>query len=105
MKVEEYIPTRLAELCKQHKMTKYRLSKITGLSQTTLANIFAGRTQPTFSSLSLICDAFGISLVQFFSDNSDYSGLSEQQASLLTAWSTLPADKRELLLKFLNSLQ
>lgn len=39
MRVEEYIATRVKELCVKHKVTKYRLSLLTGMSQTALGNI------------------------------------------------------------------
>ncbi len=33
MRIEEYIPLQLSELCKKHGYTKYRLAQLTGMSR------------------------------------------------------------------------
>lgn len=104
MQTEEYITSKLNTLCTQRSITRYRLSKLTGLSQTALANILTGRTQPTFTSLALICDALGITLAQFFTVDGSFPDLSDEQKSLLAVWSALTAEKQELLLKFISTL-
>ena len=42
-----------------------------GLTQSTLNNIFSRHTEPKISTLRSICSAFGISLSDFFADESD----------------------------------
>ena len=55
MRVEEYIATRVKELCVKHKVTKYRLSLLTGMSQTALGNIMNMKSMPTVLTLEKIC--------------------------------------------------
>lgn len=103
--MEEYIAVRLKELCKAQHMSKYRLAQLTGLSQTTIANLMDGKNSPTVQTLDIICKAFGISVSQFFNPEDAFSGLSDVQKELLTAWAALDDEKRKLLLAFMQSLQ
>lgn len=47
----------------------YKLAEESGLTQSTIANMFSRKTMPSISTLTQICNAFGISLSEFFSDN------------------------------------
>ena len=58
MGVEEYIPDRIAGLSEKRGYTKYRLSQITGMTQTALGNILSQKSIPTIPTLERICDAF-----------------------------------------------
>ena len=64
MRVEEYIPLRIKELCEKRGYTKYRLAQITRMTQTALGNILNQRSLPTIVNLERICDAFGITLIR-----------------------------------------
>ena len=69
MCVEEYIPLRIAELCRKRGYTKYRLAQLTGITQTALGNMLNQKSMPTMANLEKICDAFEITIAQFFSDD------------------------------------
>ena len=62
----DFIGPRIKELCELQHITKYRLSQMTGLTQTVLANIIKKKTMPTIPTLEKICLALNISLAQFF---------------------------------------
>ena len=79
MRAEEYISLRIAELCEKRGYTKYRLSQLTDMSQTALANILNRRSVPTVVTLERICDAFDITLAQFFTENGGRLNLTEDQ--------------------------
>lgn len=66
MQLENYIPLRINELCKKHNISKYRLSQITGISQSVITNILRGNNLPSLITLEKICIAFNITLSQFF---------------------------------------
>ncbi len=106
MSIDEYVVSKLKQLCEKNHMTRYRIAQITGLSQTTVAHILLGKSMPTLATLSILCDAFGISLMQFFSDDEDaMGGLSDQQRKLLQVWEEFTPDKRKMLLKFIDSIR
>ena len=48
--------------------SEYRLAKESGLSQSTISNLFVRNTLPSIATLEIICKSFGITLAQFFED-------------------------------------
>ena len=46
---------RLRRLLDERGWTEYKLSKVCGLSQSTLANIFKRNTVPSITTLEVIC--------------------------------------------------
>ena len=92
MKVTE----RIEQLMKQRGWTAYRLSKESGLSQSTLAHVFRRDSEPTISTLETICGAFGITLSQFFAEG-DFVALTSEQREILDVWATLNDEQRELV--------
>lgn len=59
---------RLQQLLTEHNWSKYRLSKKSGLSESTIANIFKRNSDPTITTLMAVCNGFGITLSQFFAE-------------------------------------
>lgn len=67
MQLNEAIAKRITELCKEHQMNQYQLSKKSGVPQSTLSTIM----KCTFPSMKMriiyeICEGFEIELGDFF---------------------------------------
>ena len=60
---------RINELRKERNWTIYRLADESGVSQSTLSNMFSRETLPSISTLEQLCGAFNITLSQFFEEN------------------------------------
>ena len=103
--VEEYIPDRIARLSEKRGYTKYRLSQITGMTQTALGNILSQKSIPTIPTLERICDAFNITLAQFFSEDGSRLDLTDEQSEILEVWDGLDVKEKEILLSFIRSLK
>lgn len=58
--------------------TRYRLSQLTGISQMTLCNIVHGTHEPKVSLLKTIADAFGTTVDEMLSDDSQKSRKSRR---------------------------
>lgn len=101
LRVEEYIPLRITELCEKRGYTKYRLSQLTDMSQTALAK----KSIPTVVTLERICEAFGITLAQFFVEDGGRLNLTEEQNEILEIWDGLETKEREIFLSFIRSLK
>lgn len=84
--------------------SEYRLAKESGLSQSTIANIFRRNTLPSIPTLEIICSAFGITLSQFFMDDEKSSSLPEEQKELLKSWCKLSKNKRKALINLINEI-
>ena len=90
---------RITELMIRHGWSEYRLAKESGLSQSTISNMFSRNT-----TLEVICDAFGLTLAQFFSEG-EQAELTDEQRLLFSKWRTLTAEQKELLLKLMDNLK
>ena len=87
---------RIRELMAQRQWSEYRLAIASGLSQSTIANIFSRNTTPSIATLESICSAFGIALAQFFSDG-EMVELTPEQREMFSAWSSLSTHQKEAL--------
>ena len=87
---------RIRELMAERKWSEYRLAIASGLSQSTVANIFNRNTTPSIATLESICAGFGITLAQFFAEG-DMVELTEEQKEMFAAWSSLSKDQKNVL--------
>lgn len=87
---------RIRELMAERQWSEYRLAIASGLSQSTVANIFNRNTTPSISTLEAICQGFGITLSQFFAEG-DLVELSEDQQEMFRAWSSLTKEQKHVL--------
>ena len=98
------IMERIDELCKKHNISKYRLSQITGISQSAFSKMARQQSTLSLETIKRICDAFGISVAQFFSNPGEYPDLSEQQKKLLQSWALLDEKKRDYALLMIEKM-
>ena len=84
---------RLRQLLAERGWTEYRLAKNSGLSESTLANIFRRNTVPSIATLETICKGFGITLSQFFADD-DMVELTPELKQLFDRWVTLTPEQK-----------
>ena len=94
---------RIKDLNAKRGWTEYRLVKETGLSASTVANIFHRNTIPSIPTLETICAAYGISLSQFFAEGASISLTDEQQA-LLESWGMLTSEQKKVLLNLIEQM-
>lgn len=87
---------RIKELMEERGWSEYRLAIASGLSQSTVANIFNRNTTPSVATLESICNGFGITLAQFFAEG-DMVELTEEQKEMFAAWSALTRDQKDVL--------
>ena len=87
---------RIKELMEERGQSEYRLAIVSGLSQSTVANIFNRNTTPSVATLESICNGFGITLAQFFAEG-DMVELTEEQKEMFAAWSALTREQKDVL--------
>ncbi|MBO5287534.1 MAG: helix-turn-helix transcriptional regulator [Clostridia bacterium] len=97
----DYCLLRINELLEEYGWTMYQLSKKAGIPQSTLSNLFIRNNAPTIPTLEKLCDAFGITLGEFFSKKTD---LGKEESELLSHWKRLSSEAREALLKLIKEL-
>ena len=74
---------KINKLRLDRKWSVYRLSLASGISQSTLTNMFNRETLPSITTLECLCDAFGITMSEFFSDEAAPPTNSEEHLLLL----------------------
>ncbi|MCI8292602.1 MAG: helix-turn-helix transcriptional regulator [Hespellia sp.] len=96
---------KIVEYRLERGWTEYQLAEKSGLTQSTISSWYRKNMLPSIPSLKKICDAFGITLSQFFSeDNENAILLTEQQHRLLHYAAKLNSQQYETLTRFLELL-
>lgn len=97
---------RIKQLMDQRQWTLYELARRSGLTQTTLANMWRRNNEPSIPSLRLICNAFGITLTQFFSEEDGRPvELNDEQRELLQHWSVLSSTQKILITQLMEEMR
>ena len=86
---------KLNDLRLERDMSVYRLAELTGINQSTLANTFSRGTVPSIKNLELICQALGVTLAQFFTDDEEPSRLTKREVRLVHYYRRLPNSIKE----------
>lgn len=94
---------RLKQMLTERGWTEYKLSKMSGLSESTVGNIFRRNTVPSVITLEAICKAFGITLSQFFCE-SNMVELTPELQELFDSWSILTSEQKKAALQMIKAM-
>jgi transcriptional regulator with XRE-family HTH domain len=96
---------RIDTLMKERSWTDYKLSVESGLSSSTIANIHRRHTVPSIPTLEAICNAFGITLSQFFNEDCSNVQLNEEQQELFNMWVTLTENQKKVITSIIKEFK
>ena len=96
------IHEKLRQLLRERGWTEYRLSKVCGLSESTIANIFRRNSVPSIATLETICKGFGITLSQFFAEE-EMVELSPDLKRLFDGWRPLTPEQKKAALQMIEA--
>lgn len=88
---------RLQQLMDERGWTMYRLAKESGLTESTIANIYRRNAMPSIATLEMICQGFGITLSQFFADE-EMVELTPELKAVFDNWRSLTPTQKEAML-------
>ncbi len=94
---------RLNKLMKERGLTMYRLAIDSGLSESTIANIFRRNTTPSIETLEQICKGFGITLAQFFADG-EMVEMTPDLKELFDRWQPLTSEQKKAALQMMKAM-
>ena len=97
------INEKLKQLNNERGWSEYKLAKECGLSESTIANIFRRNTVPSFTTRESICNGFGITLAQFFSEG-ELVELSPELKELFEKWVPLTFEQKQSLLQLMETM-
>lgn len=97
------IQKQLEALMKERGWSPYMLAKISGLDPAAIRRYLSCSSEPSITSLEAMCNAFGITVAQFFL-NDNLMEVSDEQRQLLTQWSRLTSVQKQLLLELMKNI-
>ena len=87
------------------KMSRYRLSEKTSISESHIRNLVTGLKQPTYPMIKTIAEALDLTVAEFLNAHiDDPFFLSENDKKMLTAFRKLSSDKALLMIEFIEKL-
>lgn len=79
------IVNKIDRLREERGWTTYRLAEEAGITQSTIFNMHSRGTLPSITTLNSVCNAFGISLSEFFADDIKYD-LDENEREIIKCY-------------------
>lgn len=95
---------RLRHLMDERGWTVYRVARESGLSEKTVYNIYSRNTMPSIPTLEAICNAFGITLAQFFADGKLIE-MSLDLEEVFENWLVLTPEQKEATLSMMRAFR
>ena len=89
---------KIEKLRKEKGWSINYLAMESGLTQSTLNNLYSRNTEPKISTLRAICGAFGISLSEFFKEE-------ENEDELISRVRLLSQENKQALLQILRNIK
>ena len=89
-------------MCDERNWSLYTLAEKADIPYSSLNSAINRDSAPKTDTLERICDAFGISLAQFFIDDEEVEVLDKEEKRLVALFRKLPAPKQKALLELLE---
>lgn len=93
---------RLQKLMDARGWSMYRLAKESGLTESTISNIYRRNAIPSIVTLELICKGFGITLSQFFAEG-EMVELTPEFKEVFENWRTLTPEQKDATLAMMKA--
>ncbi len=88
----------------QRGWSEWKLAQETGLKQSSISDWYSKNQLPKIPSLEKICNAFGITMAQFFCGEGDPVILTQDQKEMLENWSALSTNQKQAVLTLLKNM-
>lgn len=97
---------RIDEIMRKQHLNDYQLSKLSGLSTSTISNMRKRNTIPSIATLEYICDSFDMTLSQFFVDEGTLLyPVNDTQKDFLDYFILLTEEQQQLVLEVVKNMQ
>lgn len=93
---------KIRELQWERGWTDYKLAQAADISQSSLATLYSRQTPPKLEMLQRICEAFGITLSQFFLDDEQIDILTEREKKMISSFRKLNPEKQQALIELFS---
>jgi len=96
------INDKILRLSQERGWSTYELAQRADITHSTLNSSINRDTPPKIDTLERICDAFGITLAQFFLEDEQTEILSFEEKELIARFRRMSLEKQRALLEFLQ---
>ena len=94
---------RINELLEQRGWSKYRLAKEANLSQTTITSMISRGNNPTVSTIESCCKAFGITMAEFFNEDTQNKEFTLEERRLISDWRNLSPEMKMVVQQMITA--
>ena len=98
------ISERLKSIRVAKNMSVYKLSQLSGVSETQIRDLERGDRNPSIDTLCRLVEPMGVPVSELFTESNNMTVLSDEEKALLDCYRMLSKDKAESLLIFLKTL-
>ncbi len=98
------ISEKLKNLRKSKGISVYRLSELSGVSQTHIRDIERGDRNPSVDTLTRLTAPMGISLCELFNESEEIAFLNKSEKELIECFRLLSKEKADALVTFLKTI-
>ena len=98
------ISERLKSIRVAKNMSVYKLSQLSGVSETHIRDLERGDRNPSIDTLCRLVEPMGVPVSELFTESNNMTVLSDEEKALLDCYRMLSKDKADSLLIFLRTL-
>ena len=98
------ISERLKSIRVAKNMSVYKLSQLSGVSETHIRDLERGDRNPSIDTLCRLVEPMGVPVSELFTESNNMTVLSDDEKTLLDCYRMLSKDKADSLLVFLKTL-
>ena len=98
------ISERLKSIRVAKNMSVYKLSQLSGVSETHIRDLERGDRNPSIDTLCRLVEQMGVPVSELFTESNNMTVLSDEEKALLDCYRMLSKDKADSLLVFLKTL-
>lgn len=93
--------TKIRKLQSERNWSDYKLAQEADIPVATLSSLFQRGNLPKVDTLQCICNAFGLTLAQFFLEDESIDILSGSEKEMLAAFRKLSSARQQALINLL----
>lgn len=101
---EKQVIERIKSLCATRRWSAYRLAKESGITYSTLCTMLNKSNTPSIPTLMKLCAGFGITLSEFFNEDSDGPFLPPEDMDHLQRWNRLSRENKAGVQSYMDYL-
>lgn len=103
--LEAFFVERLTELMTERNLSRYKLGKITGITQASLSTILSGKCAPSLSTIEKLCTGLGINVSDLFNMNDEKPYIiSAEEKEALRYWNEMDKTQKKMAIAFAQGM-